>query len=132
MRKRGRPSVALVLGFLLIINFKVVHMKLKIVALAISVEFFYVLLLSYKPSNFTRAILPYAVNLVNFVSILKILTNLSASSHPSLSHHSAIPSHLSNILADSQAYLSAIQPDMYQNYKKNKNDLTPNFTKAYL
>ena len=42
-------------------------MKLKIVALAISVEkfifmiFFYVLLLSYKPSNFARAILPYAV-----------------------------------------------------------------------
>ena len=62
MRKRGRPSVALALGFLLIINFKVVHMKLKIVALAISVEFFYVVLLSYKPSNFTRAILPYAVN----------------------------------------------------------------------
>ena len=42
-------------------------MKLKIVALAISVEylifmfFFYVLLLSYKPSNFARAILPKAV-----------------------------------------------------------------------
>ena len=41
-------------------------MKLKIVALAISVEkliftkFFYVLLLSYKPSNFARAVLPYA------------------------------------------------------------------------
>ena len=42
-------------------------MKLKIVALAISVEkriftiFFDVLLLSYKASNFARAILPYAV-----------------------------------------------------------------------
>ena len=49
-------------------SFKGVHMKLKIVALAISVEylayfydFFYVFLLSYKPSNFARAILPYAV-----------------------------------------------------------------------
>ena len=42
-------------------------MKLKIVALAISLEllifmiFFDALLLSYKPSNFARAILPYAV-----------------------------------------------------------------------
>ena len=51
---------------LLNINFKRVHMKLKIVALAFSVEklnfydFFYVLLLSYKPSNFPWAILPYA------------------------------------------------------------------------
>ena len=50
-----------------IINFKGVHMKLKIVARAISVKkliitiFFDVLLLSYKPSNFARAILPYAV-----------------------------------------------------------------------
>ena len=49
------------------INFKGVYMKLKIVALAISVEqliftiFFDVLLLSYKPSNFARAILPYAL-----------------------------------------------------------------------
>ena len=45
MRKRGRPSVALALGLrsvfdysALIINFEGVHMKLKIVALAISVE----------------------------------------------------------------------------------------------
>ena len=43
VRKRGRPSVALALGFLLIarligIDFKGVPMKLKIVALAISVE----------------------------------------------------------------------------------------------
>jgi len=42
-------------------------MKLKVVALAISVEkyiftiFFDVLLLSYKPSNFAWAILPYAM-----------------------------------------------------------------------
>ena len=42
-------------------------MKLKIVALAISVEYIYnfydffdILPLSYKPSNFARAILPYA------------------------------------------------------------------------
>ena len=70
MRKPGRPSVALGARFFayssLIINFKGALMKLKIVALAISVEyfiftnFFYVLLLSYKPSNFARAILPYA------------------------------------------------------------------------
>ena len=41
MRKHGRPSVALALVFLLIaliIGFKGVSMKLKIVALAISVE----------------------------------------------------------------------------------------------
>ena len=50
----------------LIIGFKGVPMKLKIVALAISVEkliltiFFDVLLLCYKPTNFAQAILPYA------------------------------------------------------------------------
>ena len=50
----------------LIINFKGVLMKLIIVNLAISVEkfiftiLFDVLLLSYKPSYFVRAILPYA------------------------------------------------------------------------
>ncbi len=38
MRKRSRPSVALTLSSLLIIDFKGVSMKLKIVALAISVE----------------------------------------------------------------------------------------------
>ncbi len=49
------------------INVKGVHLKLKIVALAISVEkliftiFCDVLLLIYKPLNFARAILPYAV-----------------------------------------------------------------------
>jgi len=51
----------------LIINFKGVHMKLKIVALAISVEwliftiFFDVSQLSYKPSNFAQANKPYAI-----------------------------------------------------------------------
>ena len=50
----------------LIINFKGVHMMLKIVALASSVEkltftnFFDVSQLSYKPSNFARANKPYA------------------------------------------------------------------------
>ena len=50
----------------LFINFKGVHMKLKIVALAISVEkliftiFFNVSQLSYKPSNFAWANKPYA------------------------------------------------------------------------
>ena len=71
VHKRGRPSVALGARFFaysaLIINFKGVLMKLKIVALEIFVEqlifriFCDVLLLSYKPSNFARAILPYAV-----------------------------------------------------------------------
>jgi len=70
VRKHCRPSVALGPRFIaysvLIIDFKGVLKKLKIVALAISVEkriitiFFNVLLLSYKPSNFARAILPYA------------------------------------------------------------------------
>ena len=67
----GRPIYSHENRFLLYsalnINFKGVHMKLKIVALAISVEkiifaiFCEVLMLSYKPSNFARAILPYAV-----------------------------------------------------------------------
>ena len=49
------------------INFKGVSMKLKIVALcnfrgiAYFYDFFDFLLLSYKPSNFARAILSYAV-----------------------------------------------------------------------
>ena len=66
----SRPSNARGARFLaysvLNINFKGVFMKLKLVALAISEEqiiftiFSDVLLLSYKPSNFVRAILPYA------------------------------------------------------------------------
>ena len=66
MRKCGRHSVAQGARFFaynsLIINFKGVLMKLKIIAFAISVDFdfFYILKLSYKPSNFARAILPYA------------------------------------------------------------------------
>ena len=71
MCKRGRPSAALGARFFaysaLIIGFKGVPMKLKIVALAISVEkliftiFIDVSQLSYKPSNFARTNKPYAV-----------------------------------------------------------------------
>jgi len=67
VRKHGRPSVALGSWFFaysaLIIGFQGVPMKLNIVALAIAyfLDFFDVLLLSYKTSNFTRAILPYAM-----------------------------------------------------------------------
>jgi len=70
VRKCGRPSVALGARFFTfstpIIGFKGVHVKLKILALASFVEllifmiFFNVSQLSYKPSNFAQAILPYA------------------------------------------------------------------------
>ena len=70
-RQCSRPSVTQGARFftysLLIIKFKGILMTLKNVVLAIVVEqpiftiFFDVLLLSYKPSNFAGAILPYDV-----------------------------------------------------------------------
>jgi len=68
-RQCCRPSVARDTRFFahssLIIELKGILIKLKNIALAISgelfiLQLFYVLLLIYKPSNFARAILPYA------------------------------------------------------------------------
>jgi len=72
-RQCGRPSVARGAWCFaynsLIIEFKGIFMKFKNVAFSISVEkliftiFLNVLMLSYKPSNFERATLPYAASL---------------------------------------------------------------------
>ena len=57
-----RPGARIFAYSALIINFKGVFMKLKIVALEIAfLRFFYVSQFSYKPSNFARANKPYAM-----------------------------------------------------------------------
>ena len=70
VHQSGWPSIAQGTRFfaysVLIINFKGVLLTLKIIALefpwnSLFLQFIDVLMLSYKPSNFARAILPYVM-----------------------------------------------------------------------